>query len=430
MAQSQLSTLESYVKTTFGVVNSTLWEDNTLQRLFPFLPASIVSDYYEEPVELNFEQGYTRAGNLNDVTLRPAISQEAGRAKIRPSQILGRKRISYRDEWRQSEAGYASFISENEYRVKALARGGRRNIEADLLHGQSQTGWGVITNIGATVSGVTPLTISAATFAVGLYAGSNNQTMNVFDPTLATLRTADLAITQFDPDARIVYVTGTVGSIQVNDVIFPDLQTTTSPLSGTPALNQQIGLMTAASYTSGTIYNIDVGANYLYRPSQFDCASGPLKMLKILKGAAKGITKGVTGDLMLLIAPEHFEPLNDDLAALRQFDTSYKETIGTTGVSAIKYRYQSGTIMIAVHNYMKPSEAVMFPYESETVKGKDRACGRIGSSDLTFQSKGSGEQIFFDLQDNAAREMRVFSDQAIFPRKLGHVTRFYNIVNA
>lgn len=430
---SQYSDLSAYVKTSYGNINKMLREEDTLQRLFPFLQRPIVSDYYEEPVELDYEQGFTRAGNLAQPDLRPSVSAGAERAKIRPSTMIGRKRVGLRDQYRQGQEGYASFVSEHQNRITMLSLGGRRMIELDLMHGQSPTGIGVVESIGSTVSSVTPIVLTAATFQIGIFAGSKNMPVNFFDTTLATLRHSDNYIVSFDQDTRTVNVYGTVSSIIIGDVLFPDCQTTGT--TGTPAGNQMLGLMAAAATTSGTVNNINVATNYLYSPTQYDCLSGPLTMEKVLKGVEKGVPKGVSGSQMLLIAPEHYGPLNNQLMALRQLDSSYSPQKVVNGVEGIEYRYSRGKMIVAVHLYMKPSEAVLIPYE-ETGGAEDRSIGRIGSTDLTFQdyekpdANGQGGNIFFPLQDVAANEMRVFSDQALFIRKLGRVVRFKNIVNA
>lgn len=414
--------LSSYVKETYGKTNKLLWEENTLQRLCQFLPRPKVTDYYNEPVEAGYEHGFTRMGNAQEPALRPAVSQSADRAKVRPSQIVGRKRVAYREQWRHSEEDYASFTAENANRIEALSKGARRVVEMDLLHGQSSQGIGVVESVPS----ATTIKITAATFAPGLWAGSQGQPVNVFNSDKTTLVTSDVVVSSFDPDTRILTVTGTTGAIVAGDIITPDVQPVGSTGNGTPAA-QMLGLHAVSGLSSGTLYNVNIATNYLYRPLQYSVGGGDLKMIHILKAAEKLLPKGVTGTLMCLHAPEHFATLNDDLAALRYMDGSYTSRKGVNGVEAIEFHYSRGKIILVSHLYQMPGYAMMFPFE-ENADPERRTISRIGSTDLTYMAKDSSGEIFFDLQDYAVKEMRIYTDQTLYVRQPGKVIQLNNIV--
>jgi hypothetical protein len=55
---------------------------------------------------------------------------------------------------------------------------------------------------------------------------------------------------------------------------------------------------------------------------------------------------------------------------------------------------------------------------------------RIGSSDLTFKRPGQGDEFFRDLENSAAYELRLYTDQAIFCMAPGRSLMISGIVNS
>jgi cytoskeletal protein CcmA (bactofilin family) len=55
---------------------------------------------------------------------------------------------------------------------------------------------------------------------------------------------------------------------------------------------------------------------------------------------------------------------------------------------------------------------------------------RIGSTDMTFKRPGQGDEFFRDLENSAAYELRLYSDQAIFCMAPGKSVLLKDIVNS
>ena len=55
---------------------------------------------------------------------------------------------------------------------------------------------------------------------------------------------------------------------------------------------------------------------------------------------------------------------------------------------------------------------------------------RVGSSDMTFKRPGQGEEFFRDLENSAAYELRLYTDQAVFCMSPGKNVIITGIVNA
>lgn len=55
---------------------------------------------------------------------------------------------------------------------------------------------------------------------------------------------------------------------------------------------------------------------------------------------------------------------------------------------------------------------------------------RVGSTDMTFKRPGQGEEFFRDLENAAAYELRLYSDQAVFCMAPGKNVIVTAIVNS
>lgn len=387
-----------------------LRDEDKMQRMFPFSKAELVGSKLVQAIDLEYEHGYTLAGNDAAPTLRAAISNDGEQAEVTPSQIIGRKKVGYRDLYRTDGAGEKAFSSLNEKRFRDLALGARRNAEISLLHGQSTKGIGVV---GAAVSGQV-ITISDATWAPGIWQGARNMVIDVYQSDGATLRQGDLVVTDVDEELHKVTVTGTVTGITTGDIIYRD----TGNIDGT--FKECMGLFKIGTMTSGTPFGINVANHPLFKPNTFS-VNGPLSMGKLLKMAGKSFIKGMTGTAVALIPSRGFEYLNEQISGARSFDASYKPREAINGVEAIEYHYQGGKLMVVSHPMVFEGECAVFPYQ-EDVDVSERPLRRIGSVDLTFELPENGGKIILHNTDAASHEIRCFTDMALFSDRLGHVT--------
>jgi len=72
---------------------------------------------------------------------------------------------------------------------------------------------------------------------------------------------------------------------------------------------------------------------------------------------------------------------------------------------SIQFHSQNGEIEIEPSIYVKEGYAYLLSLEDWY---------RVGSTDMTFKRPGQGEEFFRDLENSAAYELRLFSDQALF----------------
>jgi hypothetical protein len=169
------------------------------------------------------------------------------------------------------------------------------------------------------------------------------------------------------------------------------------------------------------LFNIDVGTYNLFQGNSYDAASGALSFSKLQLATARAVEKGLDGKLPLLVNPRAWANMLNDQAALRRYDSSYKSASVEVGSSSIMFHSQNGDLEIEPSIYVKEGYAYLLSLDDWY---------RVGSTDLTFKRPGQGEEFFRDLENSAAYELRLYSDQALFCMAPGRNVMITGIVNA
>ena len=108
-----------------------------------------------------------------------------------------------------------------------------------------------------------------------------------------------------------------------------------------------------------------------------------------------------------------------DIAALRQYDSSYKSSKAEAGVRGITFNTSVGEIEILPHPLQCDGKIQIF-CPSEAL--------RVGSTDITFIQRGSGgEKLILESATTPAGEMRTMSNQALFIEQPRHVVELSGI---
>jgi hypothetical protein len=135
-------------------------------------------------------------------------------------------------------------------------------------------------------------------------------------------------------------------------------------------------------------------------------------------GLAAG--KGLDKKVVVLVNPDSWADLMNQMDALRQYDSSYKKDLMENGAMGIKFYGQNGEMEIQSSIFVKRGYAYGVCVEEFE---------RIGSTDVTFKRPGKGDDFFKELNDNAGYEIRSYSDQALFTYKPGINFMISNISN-
>lgn len=159
----------------------------------------------------------------------------------------------------------------------------------------------------------------------------------------------------------------------------------------------------------------------MFKGNTFDALSGALSFTKLNLAASRAVEKGLDGRLLALVNPRGWANMLSDQAALRKYDQSYSTSKLDNGSQSLLFFSQNGEIEIEPSIYVKQGYAYLISLEDFF---------RVGSTDMTFKRPGQGEEFFRDLENSAAYELRLYSDQALFCMAPGRNSIIINIVNS
>lgn len=425
------ATLVGLLKEVYARKISEAWpEIAKLQERIKFDTSKSTGLAYNFPVDLAFEHGITHAAAgavVRGAGYLPPSAGQMENGRTAGVQFNGRSSVSYQAVAASTAAGgredqKKAFASATSTVVKRLEGSLAKRLEIQLLHGGR--GLGRISANPAT-GATRAIVVSAATWSAGIFAGTSGAAG------VGTWRGATLNFV--DPSTGLVTTTGTTANGDPISVVSVDVPTRTVTVAVPNATDQSdnwngldiywetarpatemlglhaLGAVTAAS---GTVMNISA-ANYdLWQGNQYN-AAGAISFSKLMQASALIANFGGSGDCTAVVSPGQFETINTDLAALRQFDVSYKKNRAESGVQSVTFYGQTGALEVLPHLYQKGGEAVLFMGEN---------CSRIGSQDLEFVTGGAnGPQLLFNDSDANAYEMRMFSEQALVSDKLRNI---------
>lgn len=356
---------------------------------------------YHQPVVLGLEHGITFASSDEDAfNLRPAISGVIKDATIKGNSALLRGLIGINAVSR-SQGSKQAFMDATKYVVGNMLRSMTKKLEAEMLYGQM--GYATVASVSSA-----EITITTAEWAPGLWAGAEKMPVEVRDSTGSTSR-GEAKVKSVDMDLRKVTLESIIPGITAGDVLW----------HGGAYGNEFPGIHKILTQSSGTLFGINVGDFNLFKGNSY-AVGGALSFTKIVSAAARAVEKGQEGRLLCLVNPRGWANLNNDQAALRQYDSSYSSERAKNGSRSLVFFSQNGEIEIQPSIYVKEGYAYLLDLSE---------WARVGSSDVTFNRPGQGEQFFKDSENAAAYELRLYTDQALFCAAPGKNVILTGIVN-
>ena len=364
---------------------------------------------YHQPVILSNEHGITyAAADAGAFALNNSVALTMKDAQVQGSQMVLRSSMSYDAAARASNSKKA-FVKGTELLVENMLETMTKRLELQLLYGGSSGGLGHCDSSANVNSTSTKITLTAASWAAGIWAGAENSFVEFYDDT--TKRgTGTFYISAVDLDNKAITVVASLaddiddgGSAGLDKWIAADSDDSLRIL-WKGAYGAEMSGVDKIITNSGALFGINAGTYNLWKGNSY-AVGAALAIGKVLAGVSRAVERGLDEDVSCFINPLVWKDLNSDLAGLRRFDSSFKEK-GVAGNKSIQYHGQNGIIDIVAHNCVKQSEGFIFP----TKKAK-----RIGAVDITFKRPGGGgDQMFRELSNNAGFELRSYTDQAVF----------------
>jgi hypothetical protein len=376
-----------------------------LQKLIDFSPADKeTGNYYAQPVVLAHEAGFTYLGTSGATsTLSDAQAGVMKEAQVYGSELNLRAQLSFMALTRASQKGAKAFERVSRWKVEDMNNAIRKRLEIAMLYGQSGIGTvDVVTDV--TPGSVATISITAGTWAGGIWAGAEGAKLDAFTSTTKNNGTAALQVTSVDSDTRTLTISysGTLASeVAAGDVLY-----FTGSNAGSSSFNEMAGLQKILTNT-GSLFNINATTYSLWKGNTVSSV-GQISFAKLQDAVAKAVNKGLMEDVAVFLSPKAWAVLNSDAAALRVFDSSYKTSKSENGAESLEFYSQNGKMKVFAHPLVKDGDGFIVPLEKVL---------RIGSVDLTFGRPGvdSDETAYFDRVPNTnALEIQAVADQAIF----------------
>lgn len=359
---------------------------------------------YHQPVILGLEHGVTFAASDEDAfNLNAPVAGQVKDAQIRGNPVVLRSLLGYAAASRAALGGQKAFMDATKFLVANMLRSMAKKLEIEMLYGQM--GYATISAVAGTL-----ITITTSEWAPGIWAGAEGLPIEIRNAAGTTSRGTS-TVFSVNMTAQTITLVSAVSSAVATDVIWH---------FGAYG-NEFPGIHYILTLTSGILFNINVGEYNLFVGNQYDAQGGALSFTKLNQAVARSVEKGLDGRVLALVNPRGWANMLSDQAALRKYDQSYSAQKAENGMSSILFHSQNGEIEIEPSIYVKQGYAYVLSLEEWF---------RVGSTDMTFKRPGQGEEFFRDLENAAAYELRLYSDQAIFCMAPGRNTIVINIVNS
>lgn len=360
---------------------------------------------YHQPVILGLEHGVTFASSDEDAfNLNAPVAGQIKDAQVKGNPLVLRSLLGYVAASRAALGGEKAFMDATKFLVANMLRSVVKKLEIELLYGQM--GYAVVSTAVGTV-----VTIVMAEWAPGIWAGAEGMPIEIRDSTGATSR-GEFTVASVDLTARTVTLTSSAQAAGVGsgDIVWH---------KGAYG-NEFAGIHKILTNTS-TLFNIDASRFNLWKGNSFSCSSAALTFNKLQLAVTRAIEKGLDGKVMVLVNPKAWANMLNDQAALRRYDSSYSPVKMENGGRELLFHGQNGEMSIKPSIYVKEGYAYMLSIEDWF---------RVGSTDVTFKRPGQGEEFFRDLENSAAYELRLYTDQALFCMAPGKNVLLTDITNA
>jgi len=415
-ATNDMTTLQGWFKDSYADKIKDLIPDNRYysKEVKSAPSSSQPGGDYKEPVTLTGEQGITKASSsAGAFSLNAPIASGTEFATLAGSQFLLRSALDYETIFRSKNKN--AFIKATKGVVKNMLKTAYFNKEYDMMYGK--TGLGIVSGISTNT-----ITITTATYASGLWLGSENRRLRI-ESSAGVLR-GECSVSSYDVANRTVTVDSAPAGVAATDIIY-------LAADGASGANQMLGLYKMITDSTGTLFGINRASYGLWNSAgTYSAGSAPLSFNKIMKAIAQGVNKGLgdeVSEIDVLINPLAWTDLGNDLAALRELDSSYKSELAANGSESIKFYCQAGTVRIIPHKMMKEGYAFVHPKASRAFQGI--GCQPTPTFELPGAMKKDGDYLR-TMENNAGVETRIYWNDALFTDMIAGMVVINNIVNA
>lgn len=408
------STMNGVTKKMFGDINDSLPTFALMQERIPFKSMAKLGKEWAELIMLTRSHGvtYQRTNKQTIYNLKDAVSLTTKEATESGSEIVMREQIAYGMLAAAERAGEAAYASAIKMVLKSILETHRFRIEANMLYGQSAGAMGIIeTHTDATTTGTLKLT--SATWASGIWSQYEKGLIDVYDPTLTTLRNSSaIEVTTVVDDDRTLNITGVEADL--NNIADGDYIVFHGSKGET-----MYGIDAIARNTT-TLFGIDAALYSVWKANSY-AVNGPCTINAVSKALSKAIGRGLIGKkVTVMLNDRAWQDIANDSGGLRRWNESQASKVEQGTHALTYYGANNNFAEIVSHPMVKQSEGFIFLPEN-FIRG--------GESDIQNGLPGSPtpDDFFHDLEGKAGCEVRNFSSQFLMSTKPSQLVKMTGI---
>lgn len=418
---SQVSTADvvNLFKKVYGELVNLLPEDYRYQQAIPFSQNQKTGAEYVECVVLTNETGWSILGSEGgNNELNPAIAGAVQQTFVKPYETVLASLVPWSVISRSAGGNETAFYSATKHIVKNNLKSHGKLLEILRIYGQSAAALGYISyatstyrgvafvNGGGVLNGVTftggvniankQLLFAPGNFAAGIWVGTEGAKVQQIDNTGAVVA-----------EGKLVTVDPLFGYITVDFTPIPATSTTSHRIcfEGQAEAKDAPGIVNILSAT-GTLFGISTSKFSLWKGNVYPCNGTKLTLAHVQTAIGQAVGRGaLDGDIDLDVNPRTWATLLTDQAALRRYDSSYKNSEMENGAEALTYYSQSGMIRIRSNRFLMEGIAIGLHLEDWS---------RSGSAEISFTVPGSSQELIFPLHNSTNWAFRSYSDQYVF----------------
>jgi hypothetical protein len=366
---------------------------------------------FAELVYLTGEHGFTYGGSSGAKrTLNSSEVAESQLAKATPNEIDFRSEVVITLMSRAREGGEKAFESY----ISAMMRNARKAFDKRLEIAMNYGGAPLASALTVSAPTTTTLlfTCTVNTWAPHIWLNQRNCSIDAYNGATQLNTRADLNVSTVNVgrNSRQILFTGNADDITA---IVAAGTATDLYFKGAKGLDGT-GLRSIGNLTTGLYLNINAatypdvwnGTKITWDYSAADFTWGTLQ-----DGLEDAASKGMEGDVIVQVPFPVWQTLNNSLDALRVLDSSFsvnKAEMGR-GVDSITYHAITGSATIEASGFQRYGEVMAYLDPAEEGFPK-----RIGSSNVTFNVPGRGDEMFRLTENANTVEYRAFTDQMLW----------------
>ena len=431
MASVSSADVINLFKKVYGDLTDLVPKDQLLSKLVPFSQKQRVGESYVEAVVLSSETGITFSSSGSAFDLNPPRAGVVSQASVVPFVSVLASIVPWSTISRSAGGGVRAFYDATKFVVRNNLKSHEKFQEIIRLYGQAPSLLGYQSHFTGTYRGVSftdgSATLDGLTFVNGAAPAANGNHALLLGPGsfaagiwvgmegLKVLQVNDSGTVVASGD--LVSVNSEFGYIIVD---FTPVATTSSGTAGTTtssdirvcfdgmqAANDYIGVDKILTTDSGNLFGINTADYSLWQGSQLNLNhTAALTLSAVQDGIANMVNRsGMEGDLVMLLNPRTWASLSNNDAALRVYDSSYRQAKDEAGWEQITYYSQTGKITMMPHRCVKEGDAFALHVPTWS---------RSGSADVSFTVPGMPHEIIFPLENQAGYAFRSYADQYLF----------------